>query len=83
MLNSWDGSLTIDEKNGTIMSTMIGAGRKSKNNTFEGVLMGNIALGTESDIGFEHVYTDDTLNSTNLGYANHTGLGLYGFHDGA
>ena len=83
MLNSWDGSLTIDEKNGTIMSTMIGAGRKSKNNTFEGVLMGNIALGTESDIGFENVYTDDTLNSTNLGYANHTGLGLYGFHDGA
>jgi hypothetical protein len=83
MLNSWDGKFAINEENGTVMATMLGAGRKSKNNTFEGVLMGNIALGTESDIGFENVYTDDTLSSTNLGYSNHTGLGLYGFHDGA
>jgi hypothetical protein len=83
MLNSWDGSLTIDEKNGTIMSTMIGAGRKSKNNTFEGVLMGNIALGTGSDIGLENASSTGFLDQTNLGYSNQTGLGLYGFHDGA
>jgi hypothetical protein len=30
MLNEWDGSLTIDEKNGTILSTMLGAGRKNE-----------------------------------------------------
>lgn len=83
MLNSWDGSLTIDEKNGTIMSTMIGAGRKSKNNTFEGVLMGNIALGTGSDIGLENASSTGFLDQSNLGYSNQTGLGLYGFHDGA
>jgi hypothetical protein len=29
MLNAWDGSLKIDEENGTIMSTMVGAGRKT------------------------------------------------------
>jgi hypothetical protein len=29
MLNSWDGKLTIDEKNGIILSTMLGAGRKN------------------------------------------------------
>jgi hypothetical protein len=29
MLNEWDGTLTIDEKNGTILATMLGAGRKN------------------------------------------------------
>ncbi len=75
MLNSWDGSLTIDEKNGTILSTMIGAGRKSSNNTFEGVLMGDVAIGTNSNIGFE--------KKNDVGFSNMTGLGIYGFHDGA
>jgi hypothetical protein len=45
MLNSWDGSLTIDKENGTIMSTMVGAGIKDDNNTFSGVLMGDVAAG--------------------------------------
>jgi hypothetical protein len=49
MLNSWDGSLKIDEDNGTIMSTMIGAGRKTYNNTFEGILMGDITGTTDSN----------------------------------
>lgn len=42
MLNKWDGSLTIDEKNGTILASMVGAGIKDENNTFSGVLMGDI-----------------------------------------
>lgn len=83
MLNSWDGNFAINKENGTIMSTMIGAGRKSKNNTFEGVLMGNIALGTESDIGFENASAPGFLDQTNVGYSNQSGLGLYGFHDGS
>ena len=62
MLNDWDGSLKIDEENGTIMSTMVGAGRKTTNNTFEGVLMGNVEGASED---------------------NATGIGLYGFHNGA
>ena len=65
MLNAWDGEFKIDEKNGTIMSTMVGAGRKTKNNTFEGVLMGDIEAGA----GFNP--------------DNKSGLGLYGFNDGA
>ena len=83
MLNSWDGRFEINEENGTVMATMLGAGRKSKNNTFEGVLMGNIALGTESDIGLENYSNTGFLDQSNLGYSNQTGLGLYGFHDGA
>ena len=42
MLNEWDGNLTIDEKNGTILSTMVGAGIKNDDNTFSGILMGEI-----------------------------------------
>ena len=47
MLNSWDGELTIDEKNGTILSTMVGAGIKEEDNTFSGVLMGDVATKAE------------------------------------
>lgn len=65
MLNSWDGGLVIDEENGTIMSTMVGAGRKNSDNQFEGVLMGDVAAGA----GFDP--------------DNGSGIGLYGFHDGA
>lgn len=42
VLNEWDGSLTTDEGNGTIMGTMIGAGRKNDDNTFSGILMGDV-----------------------------------------
>lgn len=45
MLNSWDGDFIINEKNGTIMGTMFGAGKKDVNNTFTGVLMGDIEAG--------------------------------------
>ena len=51
MLNDWDESFKIDEENGTIMSTMVGAGRKTANNTFEGVLMGDIAEGAGVNTG--------------------------------
>lgn len=47
MLNQWDGSLTIDEENGTILSTMLGAGKKNENNTFSGVLIGDIQGGSK------------------------------------
>lgn len=42
MLNGWSGDLTIDENNGIILSSMIGAGIKNADNSFSGVLMGNI-----------------------------------------
>lgn len=64
-LNDWGGSLTIDEKNGTILSTAVGAGKKDDKNRFWGVLMGDIGKGLNFD-------------SDNM-----SGLGLYGFHEGA
>jgi hypothetical protein len=47
MLNEWDGSLTIDEENGIILATMLGAGKKNTDNTFSGVLIGDIKSGTD------------------------------------
>lgn len=51
MLNAWDGSLKISETDGTIMSTMVGAGRKNANNEFEGVLMGDVSGGAGLNTG--------------------------------
>ena len=76
MLNAWDGSLQIDEANGTIMSTMMGAGIKNKDNTFSGVLMGDIVAGADFD-------TENVRNNMAIPPQNATGIGLYGFHEGA
>lgn len=73
MLNSWDGSLKVNENEGTIMSTMVGAGKKESDNSFSGVLMGDVELGKDGiDTGY-----NDILNE-----GRHSGLGLYGFHHG-
>lgn len=66
LLNDWDGSFQIDEESGTILSTMIGAGRKTIDNTFEGVLMGDVGAAAGVEIP-----------------PHKTGLGIYGFNDGA
>lgn len=49
MLNEWNGKLTLNEDNGTVLSTMLGAGRKNENNTFSGVLIGDVQAGTDKD----------------------------------
>ena len=46
MLNEWNGTMQINEENGTILSTMLGAGKKNNDNTFTGVLIGDIEKGT-------------------------------------
>lgn len=49
MMNKWDGSFQIDEENGTILSTMLGAGRKNSKNQFEGILMGDVGSASEDN----------------------------------
>lgn len=44
LINSWDGNLTFNKENGTILSAMVGAGVKNEDNSFDGVLMGNVNL---------------------------------------
>lgn len=68
MLNEWDGSLCIDEENGTILAPMIGAGRKTINNTFEGVMMGDVGGQVHGD------------NATGIGiYGYHDGYQSFHF----
>ena len=50
MLNEWDGTMQINEENGTILSTMLGAGTKNSDNTFTGVLIGDIEKGTGNEM---------------------------------
>lgn len=59
MLNAWDGNLTIDNENGTILSTMIGAGKKENDNSYSGVLMGDVTCAVDATMklglyGFNH-----------------------------
>lgn len=71
LLNSWDGSLTFDEENGTILSTMIGAGKKDSQNRFNGVLMGDLSPAFNRD-----------YESLNFLKDYYSGIGLYGFNEG-
>ena len=68
MLNSWDGKLTLNKENDTILSMMVGAGRKETDNSFSGVLMGDIQTGTGNDI-------IDTIGL----YGYHHGAQSFGF----
>ena len=70
-LNGWDGSLVIDEENNRILANLVGAGKKETDNSFSGVLMGEVSS-IEIDTGTNPVYNRD-----------HSGIGLYGFHHGA
>ena len=69
-LNSWDGGLTIDEENGTIMSAMVGAGYKDGQNRFNGVLMGDVQTSV-----------DDNTSEISTGlYGYHEGDLSFGFN---
>lgn len=71
MLNEWDGSLTINEENGTILSTMLGAGRKNDDNTFSGVLIGDVKEGTG-------LYEAETLTGV---YGIHEGVSSFALRE--
>ncbi len=71
LLNDWDGSLTLNEKDGIILSTMLGAGRKNSDNTFSGVLIGDVKAGTGLN----------TMQEATGVYGIHEGQLSYGFRD--
>lgn len=67
-LNEWSGQLVIDEKSNTIMSAMVGAGIKNSDNTFSGVLMGQVSKADVAPPSYDGASE---------------GIGLYGIHKGA
>lgn len=42
LLNNWNGALSVDQGNNTILSAMIGAGSKDSDNHFSGIVMGDL-----------------------------------------
>lgn len=87
MMNDWDGTLQIDEDNGTILSAMVGAGIKNEDNTFSGALMGNVALadekiGNKTGIGlygFDHGQQSFGLNVDGTAFFGKAGHGRIEF----
>lgn len=51
VIDGWNGDLVLDEKSGTILSAMVGAGRKNSDNSFSGVLMGEVEFNSQRDLG--------------------------------
>lgn len=70
-LNNWGGAIDIDYTNNTIMSSVMGAGKKETDNTFTGILMGDLpqTVSTKKSgiVGYEHgdmyyqLYDDGTM----------------------
>ena len=83
MLNHWDGKLKIDEENGTILSTMVSAGFKNTDNTYSGVLMGDIEAGSTSNdnkdgvgvYGYHHGAQSFGLNIDGTAFFGKSGRG--------
>lgn len=51
LLNGWDGNLKIDEEGNYILTSMLGAGIKENDNSFSGVVLGDLANAGTSVIG--------------------------------
>lgn len=69
-LNKWDNKFQIDEEGGTILSSMLGAGKKNSDNSFSGVLMGDVA----EKAGY------GSISQVNTGlYGFHEGAMSFGF----
>lgn len=71
-LNNWGGELNIDYDNNTIMSAVMGAGKKESDNSFTGLLLGDLPKvdGTDTKtglLGYEHgeqaygIFDDGTM----------------------
>lgn len=50
-INQWDGALKIDKDNNYILSAMLGAGKKNDDNTFSGVLLGQVGKDYGAETG--------------------------------
>ena len=68
-LNKWDNKLSINEEDGVILSSMIGAGLKNKNNSFSGVIMG--------DVNAKAGFGKGVINTGLYGF--HEGAAAFGF----
>lgn len=50
-INQWNGELVVDSSDNKVLAAMVGAGHKNPDNTFSGVLMGDIEKDDQKDTG--------------------------------
>lgn len=84
ILNAWDGSsVDINEEGGYIMAPQIGAGKKNKDNTFTGVLMGVYVNGDEGShhglYGFQDGITSFGFKDDGTAFIGKAGTGRIEF----
>lgn len=63
-INNWDGTLMTDEGSSTVMASIIGAGRKNADNTFSGILMGEVK--DSADTSSNNFVQINTLTEANF-----------------
>lgn len=83
-LNQWDGSLQIDNKNNRIATAAVFSGKKNADNSFTGVIMGELqgetANATETGYGIygrnngNHTFGINTNGTAYLGDTSHAQL---------
>lgn len=56
LINSWDGSLTMDQENNALLSKMVSAGTKDNDNRFTGVIMGDWQDNADSSLDKPGLY---------------------------
>lgn len=83
LLEGWDGRFQINEEGGYILSNMLVAGTKDKNNNFTGVTLGNMEI-LERD--FEEVKEESENNTPATQEESQSKSilksGMFGFHKG-
>lgn len=70
-INSWNGELTVDQAGNKVLASMVGAGHKNNDNTFSGVLMGDVVQ--------KNVYTGLDEQQTGL-FGYDSGAQTFGFN---
>lgn len=74
IINDWNGKLTIDNENNAILAAKVAAGKKERDNTFSGVMMGDWS-------GNDSSSADGAITSNTGIYGFQKGIASFGFRD--
>ena len=83
MVNNWNGSLTIDEENNSIMASSFAAGHKESDNSFTGIIMGDLVNNnnkvTTGLFGYQKCNQSFGFKSDGTAFIGRSGLGRISF----
>jgi hypothetical protein len=86
LINEWNGSLNVDTENNTILSALMGAGKKNDDNTFTGVIMGvanNFSLGPRTGLyGYQNSEVRFSLDEKGAFYVGQGSDNFISFNEG-